>query len=58
MDATHKDDIWSQFHNFCVDHLLPSGQRREGGIEAFIKPNRSFIFGSLHVVAVNFHLLQ
>lgn len=54
----HHEMIWSQFHNFCVDHLLLSGQWREGAIKALIKPNRSFIFRSPHIATVNFHLLQ
>lgn len=40
-----------------MDHLLLSGQQREGGIEAFFKPSNSFIFGNLHIATVNFHLL-
>lgn len=46
-----------QFNTIYVDHVLLSGQQREGGIKAFIKPSSSFIFGNLYVATVNFHLL-
>lgn len=50
-------EILSQFNTIYLDHLLLSGQQREGGIEAFIKPSNSFILGNLHIATVNFHLL-
>lgn len=50
-------EILSQFNTIYVDHLLLSGRQREGGVEAFIKPSSSFIFGNLHIATVNFHLL-